>query len=64
VEILDIVGFFNIHLMIHDPSKHIIGCLVLVSGVMADQSNHIIVHRSIGHHQSLHQHMISPILGP
>jgi hypothetical protein len=49
--------------MIHDPSKHIIGCHLLVGGVLADQGDHIIGHGSIDNHQSLHQHRIGPLLG-
>jgi hypothetical protein len=29
-----------------------------------DQGNHIIVHGSIGHHQSLGQHTVGPLFGP
>jgi hypothetical protein len=64
MEILDVVVLLNIHLMIHDPSEHIIGCHLLVGEVLADQSNHIIVHGSVGHHQPLGQHTIDPLLGP
>jgi hypothetical protein len=49
--------------MIHEPSKHIIGCHLLVGEVLSDQGNHIIVHVSIDHHQSLGQYMVGPLLG-
>jgi hypothetical protein len=45
-------------------SKHIIRCHLLVDGVLTDQEKDIIVHVSIGHHQSLGQHTVGPLLGP
>jgi hypothetical protein len=64
VRILNIVRLLNIHLMIHDPSKYIIGCHLLIGGVSVDLGNHIIVHGSICHHQPLGQYTVGLLLGP
>jgi hypothetical protein len=57
-EVLDVVGFFNIHFMVHDPTKHIIRWHPLVGGVLADQGNHIVIHWCVSYHHMLGQHAV------
>jgi hypothetical protein len=63
LKVLDVVGTFDVHLMVYDPSKHIIGCHHFVGGVLVDQGNHIVLHWSIGPHQAFGQHAINSLLG-
>jgi hypothetical protein len=62
-EVLDVVGFFNIHFIVYDPTKHIIGWHSLLSGVLVDQGNHVVVHGCVSSHV-LSQHAVGPLLGP
>jgi hypothetical protein len=61
--VLDMIGFFDVHLMVHDPTKHIIERHSLIGGVLADQGNHVVVHWCVSSHHVLHQHAVDPFLG-
>jgi hypothetical protein len=41
-EVVDMIDPFNVHFMVHDPTKHIIRWHPLIGGVLVDQGNHIV----------------------
>jgi hypothetical protein len=63
-EVLDVVGFFNVHFMVNDLTKHIIKSHPLVGEVLVYQGNHIVVHWCVSSHHVLGQHAVGPLLGP